>query len=584
MTRVSRSDSPPVSPRYIYRRLLRHVWPYRWVFLLGIVGMFVGGAAEASFAALLKPIMDEGFVNRDQDIIRLTPFALVAVFVVRGLAGFVDGYCVQWVGRKVIFDLRREMFARMIRLPMFHFDNHPTSELVSKLIFDVEQVAQASTTAVRIFFKDSFTAIILFGWLIWLSWELTLIFLAVAPVIAFLVNKLSKRFRYTSTRIQDSMGDITHVAKEAFQGHQVVKVFDGYAREEKLFDRVNRGNRRFAMRKAVVSAASVPVIMLVAGVAVAVIIFFALGGGGGQIVSPGTFVSYLGAVMLLQAPIKRLAKVNEIIQTGVAAAESIFNVIDLDIEASGGQYAPDKIRGEIRFDDVHFDYVPGGAPVLDGFDLHVAPGRTIALVGASGSGKSTVVSLLLAFYRAASGRISIDGRPIEDYDRKALRRNVALVTQNTFLFDGTIEENIAYGDETMDAERVAAAARTARVTAFADQLENGLRTRVGEQGGRLSGGQKQRVVIARALYRQAPILILDEATSALDNTSEQMVRDAINALSGERTIIVIAHRLSTVVGADCIHVVDAGRIVESGTHDELMRRGGAYSRLYRQQE
>ena len=584
MARNTRSarDNPPSA--HVYRRLLTHAWPYRWVFLLGILGMFVGGASEAGFAALLKPIMDEGFVNRDQDIIRMTPFLLVAVFVIRGVAGFVDGYCVQWVGRKVIFDLRREMFGRMIRLPMHHFDNHPTSELVSKLIFDVEQVAQASTTAVRIFFKDSFTAIILLAWLTWLSWELTLVFVAAAPLIAFLVNKLSKRFRYTSTRIQDSMGDITHASKEAFQGHQVVKVFDGYGREEGRFDKVNRGNRRFAMRKAVVSSASVPAIMFVAGIAVAVIIYFAMGGGGGEIVSPGTFVSYLGAIMLLQAPIKRLAKVNEIIQTGVAAAESIFNVIDLEAEAPGGDYDPGTVRGEIRFDDVRFGYVPGGPPVLDGFDLHVAPGQTVALVGASGSGKSTVVSLLLAFYRAGGGRIEIDGRSIDDYDRKALRRNVALVTQNNFLFDGTIAENIAYGDKNVDADRLAAAAKTARVTDFAQRFEHGLDTRVGEQGGRLSGGQKQRVVIARALYRQAPILILDEATSALDNTAEQLVREAIDALSGERTIIVIAHRLSTVVGADCIHVMDGGRVVESGTHEELLERRGPYSRLYRQQE
>jgi subfamily B ATP-binding cassette protein MsbA len=563
---------------------LRHAWPYRWVFLLGVVGMFVGGAAEAGFAALLKPIMDEGFVNRDEWVIRMTPFFLIGVFVVRGVAGFVDGYCVQWVGRKVIYDLRGAMFQRMIRLPMTYFDDSSTSELVSKLIFDVEQVAQASTTAVRIFFKDTFTAIVLLAWLTWLSWQLTLVFLAVAPLIALVVNKLSKRFRYTSTRIQDSMGDITHVAREGFQGHQVVKIFDGYAREERLFDKANRGNRRFSMRKATVSAASVPVIMLVAGTAVAVIIYFALGGGGGKIVSPGTFVSYLGAVMLLQSPIKRLAKVNEIIQTGVAAAESIFNVIDLAPEEPGGQLDPGTLKGDISFQNVRFRYVPTGPDVLNDFDLHVHAGQTIALVGASGSGKSTVVSLLLGFYSRNSGNIEIDGRPIEEYSKAALRRNVALVTQDTFLFDGTIEENIAYGDERLDPDRLAQAATIARVSDFARDNENGLKMQVGEQGGRLSGGQKQRVVIARALYRRAPILILDEATSALDNTSEQLVRNAIDELSGERTIIVIAHRLSTVVNADCIFVMDGGRVVESGTHQSLIEKGGHYSRLYRQQE
>ncbi|KAA3633741.1 MAG: ATP-binding cassette domain-containing protein, partial [Proteobacteria bacterium] len=428
MAGIVQADISGDSSVKVYRRLLEHAWPYRWVFLLGVLGMFIGGAAEASFAALLKPIMDEGFVNRDEFIIRLTPFLLVAVFVIRGIAGFVDGYCVQWVGRKVIFDLRERMFARMIRLPMVHFDNHPTSELVSKLIYDVEQVAQASTTAVRIFFKDSFTAAILLAWLTWLSWELTLVFLAVAPLIGFLVNKLSKRFRQTSTRIQDSMGDITHVAKEAFQGHQVVKVFDGYRREELAFDRVNRGNRRHSMRKAVVSAASVPVVMFVAGIAVAVIIYFAMGGGGGEIVSPGTFVSYLGAIMLLQAPIKRLAKVNEIIQTGVAAAQSIFRLIDLEQESEGGTLDSGKLHGEIVFESVGFGYTPGGPPVLQGFDLSIKPGETIALVGPSGSGKSTVISLLLGFYPRSEGDITVDGSPIDKYRKSALRRNVALVT------------------------------------------------------------------------------------------------------------------------------------------------------------
>lgn len=568
----------------VYRRLLGFAWPYRWIFLVGVLGMFIGGASEAGFAALLKPIMDEGFVNRNEDIIRLTPLLLVAVFVIRGIAGFVDGYCVQWVGRKVIYDLRREMFRRMIRLPMTHYDRHPTSELVSKLIYDVEQVAQASTTAVRIFFKDSFTAIILLAWLTWLSWQLTLVFLAITPVIAFLVNKLSKRFRYTSTGIQDSMGDITHAAKEAFQGQQVIKVFDGYGREESFFDKANRGNRRFCMRKAVVAAASVPAVMFVAGLAVAVIIYFAMGGGGGEIVSPGTFVSYLGAVMLLQAPIKRLAKVNEIIQTGVAAAQSIFRVMDIETEDDGGPLDPGTLRGEVRLEDVRFAYETDAPAVLDGLDLHIHPGETIALVGASGSGKSTIVSLLLGFYGKTSGRIFIDGKPIEDYSKAALRRNVALVTQNNFLFDGTLADNIAYGDDDADAERIATAADTAQVSQFADALDSGLESHVGEQGGRLSGGQKQRVVIARALYRRAPILILDEATSSLDNNSEQLVRAAIDALAGQRTIIVIAHRLSTVVNADCIHVVDKGRIVESGSHEELIAKNGAYSRLYRQQD
>ncbi len=565
----------------VYKRLLEHAWPYRWVFIAGVVGMFIGAASEASFAALLKPIMDDGFVNRDQTIIRMTPFLLVGVFIIRGVGGFVDGYCIQWVGRKVIYDLRGLMFERMINLPTSYYDQHSTSELVAKLIFDVEQVAQASTTAVRIFFKDSFLSIALLTWLALLSWKLTLVFVAVAPVIALLVNKLSKRFRRTSTKIQESMGDITHVATEAFQGHQVVKVFNGYNREQRRFDKVNRGNRRFSMRKAVVASASVPIVMLVAGIAVAVIIFFAMGGAGGEIVSPGTFVSYLGALMLLQAPIKRLAKVNEIIQTGVAASNSIFGVLDLEPESRGGAVEAGQIQGKISFRDVHFSY-PGrtdGEPVLNGLNLEINPGQTIALVGASGSGKSTVISLLLGFYRADQGVIEVDDIPIENYTRHSLRRTIALVTQNNFLFDGSIAENIGYGVDNIDLQALESSAETAQVTHFSSGFTGGLETRVGEQGGRLSGGQKQRVVIARALYKKAPVLVLDEATSALDNESEQLIRKAIDRRSGQQTIIVVAHRLSTVVNADCIHVVVNGRIVESGSHRELIALDGTYSKL-----
>ena len=585
----SRSLSPSreyqeLSTATVYKRLLRHAWPYRWIFLLGVVGMFVGSLAEGSFAALLKPIMDDGFVNRDERIIALTPFLLAAVFIIRGLAGFVDGYCVAWVGRKVVFDLRDLMFRRMIRLPAAFYDRYSTSDMVAKLIFDVEQVASASTTAVRIFFKDTFLVIYLLGLLTWLSWKLTLIFLIIVPIIAFVVRKLSKRFRYTSKRIQDTMGDITHAAREAFQGHQVVKVFDGYRTEEKLFDKVNRGNRRFAMRKAVVSAASVPLVMFVAGMAVSVIIYFAMGGGGSEIVSPGTFVAYLGAVMLLQAPIKRLAKVNEIIQTGVAAAHSVFDVLDLEIEDKGGSIEDVACRGSLRMRDVSFNYPEHDKPVLNNLSLHADPGETIAIVGASGSGKSTLLSLLLGFYRANGGAILLDDTPIESYSRTSLRKQFALVTQETFLFDGSISDNITYGDDEPDRADRDRAAETAGVMRFSEQLDAGLEYRVGERGNRLSGGQRQRVVIARALFKQAPFLLLDEATSALDTESERLIRGAISALSGKRTIIIVAHRLSTVINADRIYVMEAGAVVESGTHGELLALNSVYARLYRKSE
>ena len=567
-----------------YRRLLRYVWPYRWVFLAGVGGMFIAAASETGFAALLKPLMDEAFVGKDENTIRYIPFAIIGVVLVTGVGGFIDSYCIKWVGRKVIFDLRNQLFSRMIRLPSVYYDKNSTSDLVSKLIFDVEQIAQASTTAVRIFFHDLFLVIALFAWMTYLSWKLTLVFFIIAPIIAFFVRLLSKRFRYTSGRIQDTMGDITHVAREAFQGNQVIKAFNGFSRETRRFDEVNRRNRRFWMRKALVSSVSVPIITSIAGVAIALIVYFALGGTSGNIVTPGTFVSYLGAVLLMQSPIKRLAKVNEVIQTGIAAAESVFKVLDMEEEYTGGTRQADNILGKIQFQNVTFSYPSESEEVISNLNLDIEPGKTIALVGASGSGKSTIASLLFGFYSCNKGSILLDGVPIDDYSRASLRDSIALVTQNNFLFDGTIEENIGYnGDELIDSNAVHIAAKSAQVAAFMDTFKEGYKTPVGEQGARLSGGQKQRVVIARALYKKAPILILDEATSALDNESEQIVRQAIDAMAGERTIIVIAHRLSTVVNADCIYVMEKGEIIESGTHTELAVRDGAYHRLLTRQ-
>ena len=338
------------------------------------------------------------------------------------------------------------------------------------------------------------------------------------------------------------------------------------------------------MRKAIVSSISVPIVMFVAGLAISLIIYFALGGNSGKIVTPGTFVSYLGAVMLMQSPIKRLAKVNEIIQTGVAAAESVFKILDLEEEPGGGNFRPESIAGKVTFTDVTFAYPGEVDNVLSNLNLTVEAGQTIALVGASGSGKSTIASLLLGFYDDLDGQILLDDTPIDEYSRTTLRDSIALVTQNNFLFDGTIEENIGYnGDEAIDSDEVMAAGKTAQVSAFADAFTMGYQTPVGEQGTRLSGGQKQRIVIARALYKNAPVLVLDEATSALDNESEQRVRQAIDAMAGQRTIIVIAHRLSTVVNADCIYVMDKGRIIESGTHSELSSTDSAYYRLLTRQ-
>jgi subfamily B ATP-binding cassette protein MsbA len=568
----------------LYRRLLAYAWPYKWVFLAGVGGMIAGAAADTAFTALLKPIMDSGFVERDPSLIRIIPFAIVGVFLLRATSAFVDEYCMAWVARRVVYDLRGDMFDHIIHLPARYYDHHSSASLVSKLIYDVEQVAMATTTAIRIVIKDSVLSLALLGWMSYLSWQLTLVFLAAAPLIALFVRLASKRFRRTSQRIQTSMGGIAHVAKEAFQGHRIVKAYGGHGYEVDTFGNANEFNRRQGMKKAAVAAASVPLITLVAGVAVAMVIYLALHGTGSNLVTPGTFASYLTAVMMMMSPMKRLAKVNEIIQAGVAAANSAFSTMDEPAERTGGASLPEPVRGRVEFQHVGFHYDEDRPDVLEDVSFVAEPGRTVALVGKSGSGKSTVAALLLGFYRANNGSIRLDGVPVDDLSLKALRSHIAYVGQESNLFDDTIRRNIVYGQDQPDDERLRAAADAALVSAFSRHLAADLETRIGEQGIRLSGGQRQRIAIARALYRSAPVIILDEATSALDNQSEWAVREAIRELSRERTTIVIAHRLSTIVDADDILVFDDGRVVERGMHPDLLAAGGYYSALYRSQE
>ncbi len=570
-----------VSGFQLYKRLLRYALPYKWVFLVAVAGMIAAAAAETSFAALLKPIMDGGFVNRDEAFIRWLPWLLIIIFFARGIGEFVDSYCMSWVGRRVIFDLRGQMFDRLIRLPSKFYDHHSSANLVSKLIYDVEQVAQASTSALRIFIRDSLTTIALFSWMCYLSLKLTLVFLVVGPLVGLVVRVASKRFRDASRRIQASMGGIAHVAKEAFQGQRVVKSFGGHQYETKTFKRANSFNRRQAMKKAAVAAASVPLIILVAGAAVAVIIVIATSSVTSDAVTAGTFVSYLGAMLMLMSPIKRLARVNEIIQNGVAASGSVFGLMDEAPERDDGTRELERAKGRIEFRDVVFRYDENTETFLDHISFTIEPGQTVALVGHSGSGKSTIASLLLRFYRPDDGEIALDGIPINELTLAALRTNISIVTQETILFDDSIRRNIAYGSAaSIDEARLHDAAQAAHVLEFVEQTNQGLDTVIGEQGIRLSGGQRQRIAIARALYKDAPILIMDEATSALDSESERLVREATQTLIKNRTTLIIAHRLSTIEQADKILVLDAGKIVEQGRHNELIQKGGAYAKLH----
>ncbi len=566
----------------IYRRLLTYAWPYKWVFVLAVVGMICAALAETSFVALQKPLMDRGFVARDEAFIRYIPLLWIGIFLTRGISEFTDTYCMQWLGRRIILDLRKHMFYRFTRMPARFYDENSSASLVSKLIYDVEQVLGASTTALRILIRDTLLAVALLSWMLHLNVRLTLVFLVIAPIVAWLVSIANKRFRTTSQRIQTTMGGIAHVAKEAFQSHRIVKSFGGHDYEMAAFQRENNRNRQQAMKRAAISAASVPIIMQIVGIAIAFIIYIATSQTGSNVVSPGTFVSYLTAMLMLMAPIKRIAKVNVMIQTGIAAAHSVFHVLDEPIETDHGTKSVGRLTGSIEFNNVGFGYSEQRGEILQDVSFRVEAGQTIALVGSSGSGKSTTVALLLRFYRPQTGEISVDGVPIESVQLEAYRKNISLVTQETTLFDDTIRNNICYGSgDDVTAESINAAARAAHVMDFAEQLPDGLDTRIGEQGSRLSGGQRQRIAIARALFKDAPILVLDEATSALDSESERLVQEAGKRLMQGRTTLVIAHRLSTIEHADKILVFDRGRIVEIGTHAELIERQGVYAVLQR---
>ena len=574
----------PQSALRLYKRLMAYVWPYKWVFLASVLGMAVVSATEGGFAWIMKPLIDGGFVENDANLVRYIPLIVVAIFVVRGLFGFMAGYATNWVGRQVIFQIRSQMFSRLVNLPSRFYDAHSSGILISKLIYDVEQVMNAATKAFTSMVKDSLSLVFLLGWMLFLSWRLTLMFLVLAPVIAISVRTISVRFRKTSRQIQQSMGEITHVVQEAIEGQRVVKIFCAQDAETRAFNLVNVRNLKQAMRKATAAAINVPVVELLAAIGVAVAIFFAMQQRSAGQFSAGDFVSYITAMGLMMPAIKRLSMVNEVIQTGISAAQSVFGLIDEAPEADPGTQAIQHASGKIEYRHVGFRYPVSSDPVLDDVSFRIEPGETLALVGASGSGKTTAANLLPRFYMTDTGEILLDGININTLKLGNLRSHIALVSQETVLFDDSIRNNIAYGKEgPIDDARIVEAARAAHVLEFAQQQPEGLDTMVGERGVRLSGGQRQRIAIARAIYKNAPILILDEATSALDTESERLVQEAMRELMRNRTTLVIAHRLSTIENANRILVLSQGRVVETGTHTELLAKNGMYARLYRLQ-
>jgi len=568
----------------LYLRLLRYVRPHWQAFAVSIFGMIVAAMTEPLLPALLKPFLDGTFVHKDDWVMRWAPVFILVIFFVRGLAGFFGSYAIHWVGNRVVMDLRAEMFGKLMTLPTRYYDDHATGLLISKLTYDVTNVTAAATSVVTIVIRDTIIIAGLLGWLFYLDWKLTLITLAIAPVVALIIRTINHRLRNASRDTQQAMVSITQVIEESVTAHKVVKLFGGQSYEQQRFDSEINGVRRHMMKQAAAALANVPLVQMVAAVALSFVIWLAIGQTGSDAATVGGFLSFVTAMLMLTAPLKRITSITEFIQRGLAAAESVFDLLDSDDEADSGTLELGRVHGELCFERVSFAYGWDGRMALQEVDLQIPAGQVVALVGASGSGKSTLANLVPRFYELRSGHILIDGQDIRTVTLASLRANIALVSQEVVLFNDTIASNIAYGQmrEVPETE-IVAAATAAHAMEFIRDMPQGLQTLVGEKGVRLSGGQRQRIAIARAILKDAPILILDEATSALDSESERHVQAAFEVLMRDRTTLVIAHRLSTIEKADRIVVLQKGQIAEAGTHAELLARGGVYAQLHRTQ-
>jgi subfamily B ATP-binding cassette protein MsbA len=568
--------------RMLLRRLIGFVRPHWKVFGLGVLSMVLTAATEPALPALFKVLLDDGFGRQGADwLLWALPLSVVLLFALRGIFTFTMSYAMSWVSQRVLTDLRRDMFARLAELPAGYFARESAGKLISRMVVDVNNVTSTLGGVVVVLVRDSAVIVGLLGWLLYLNWRLTLIAGVLIPIVAVMVRSFSRRMRRLSSEQMRHTGELTGVVEEAIRCNPVIKVYGGQDYEKSRFAAANEKLRNFARRMTVASATIVPTTQMTAAIAVAVVIAIALVQSRADQTTVGGFVSFLTAMLMLLAPLKHLAGVNGDLQRALAAAEVVFAFIDEPVEPDAGTRVMGRSRGELHFEKVGFSYPGTQRPALAGIDLRIAPGETVALVGASGGGKTSLANLIPRFHAATEGRILLDGVPIEELTLASLRAQVAWVSQQVMLFNDTIGANVAYGARRgASRAEIEAAIRAAYLHEFVATLPEGLDTVIGDNGIRLSGGQRQRLSIARAILKDAPVLILDEATSALDNESERWVQAALEELMHERTTLVIAHRLSTVIGADRILVMADGRIVESGRHDTLLARGGVYARLY----
>lgn len=573
-------DIPQISNlKALLRRIFSYAWHHRYVFAISVVATAILAGSNTAFLALIKKVTDEGFVNHATEQQLLLPFMLFALMAIRGLTGFVSMYSVRWIARRIVERLRKEAFQRLMQMPVSFFDAESTGVMVSKLTYDVERLSSMCTRTALNVFRDILTMIGLIGYMLYLDWRLTLIFAIVAPVMALYLSNTTPKLRRTAKKVQLAVGEMTKVSEEAISGQRIVKIFGAETYENKRFSDVVENNRKLELRSARITGLNSFVVEVLAAFALALVVYYALGR-----FSVGEFAAFIGALLMLIAPIKHITSANEDFQIGLAAAQSVFDVIDAPIEPDQGGAQIEKVNGEITFKNVSLRYEGAKRLALDDLSFIIKPGEKVALVGRSGGGKTSLVNLLPRFYELQQGLILLDGLDIRELTLKDLRAQFSLVSQDIILFNDTIFNNIAYGAlvEATE-EEVISAAKAANAWEFIQQLPQGLQNEIGDRGVRLSGGQRQRIAIARAILKNAPILLLDEATSALDTESEQHVQAALDVLMQNRTSLVIAHRLSTVENADRILVMDKGKIVESGTHKQLLKAKGYYAKLYQKE-
>ncbi|MDH3747192.1 MAG: lipid A export permease/ATP-binding protein MsbA [Gammaproteobacteria bacterium] len=570
--------------REIYGRLWQYVLPHKLIGLIAIAGMAATAVIEGSMVLLLEPLTDDALVEHNLQTARWIPFAFVSVFIARGIAGFATEASLGWIGRAVISSLRRDVFRKFLTLPARFFNKQATGPLLARMTYNVEMVAESVTSVVTIAIRDVLTVLAAIGVMLYQSPTLTIFVAILFPFIAILVRVLGIAFRRYSSRIQDSIGEVTQVTEEIVRGNWIVKAFGGYGYEKRRLDEVDEKNRRQNLKMIRLRSLGVAVTQVIYGIGVALVIYAASVESSNDALTAGQFISFFSAMMLMLQPVRRITNVNATLQRGVAGADSLFGIMDEDDEVDEGTIEAGSVRGDVEFRNVNFGYEGDKGKVLQDISIKVEAGKTLAIVGHSGSGKSTLVSLLPRFYDIDKGDILIDGTPIRDFTLASLRENISLVSQDVILFNDTIANNLAYGqlkERTQD--ELLQAAEAAYVLDFTNKMPDGLETIVGDRGILLSGGQRQRIAIGRALLKNAPVLILDEATSSLDSQSERRIQDALDRLMKNRTTLVIAHRLSTVERADQIIVLDSGKIVESGAHSDLLAADGHYAALHRMQ-